>query len=89
MKTKVVCWYLIIIIRNWIDELIWFNEETFHFLSFHLFSVKSLKQNKYSAILKLVFFILSHQLVGFNLQENIVFDVSRPFILFSTVLNQI
>ena len=89
MKTKVICWYLIIIIRNWIDELIWFNEEAFHFLSFHLFSVKSWKQNNYSAILKLVFFILSHQLVGFNLQENIVFDVSRPFILFSTVLNQI
>ena len=88
MKTKVICWYLIIIIRNWIDELIWFNEEAFHFLSFHLFSVKSWKQNNYSAILKLVFFILSHQLVGFNLQENIVFDVSRPFILFSTVLNQ-
>ena len=66
MKTKVICWYLIIIIRNWIDELIWFNEEAFHFLSFHLFSVKSWKQNNYKCHLKTCIFHFVPSTSGFQ-----------------------
>ena len=62
---------------NWWVKLV--QLRGFSFVVIPPFLCEKLKKNNYSAILKLVFFILSHQLAGFNLQENIDFDVSRPF----------